>query len=227
MAIQIHPEAAKRFDELANKLLAKIAPAPEFAPAGGEFRPDIFPVAHIPAQDIIGEVVEIHSVVDGSGEEVGRFFQKTNPKVGLVGEGFRALTDLAREIQRTEPLRDTTSSSFIRDTAFEWLEGRYKSTRDDSFSEYVLKKAEQEIKDFDIWIPLHRTYLESSLSMGPVVFRTVTREMMDEAQAKIPQPDPETAAAVQLAFARDRSAVQGCAAAATKVRAERGKAVEG
>jgi len=49
--------------------------------------------------------------------------------------------------------------------------------------------------------------------------------MMDECEARIPKPDPETAANVQLAFARDRSAVQGCAAAATKIRAERSKAI--
>jgi hypothetical protein len=62
--------------------------------------------------------------------------------------------------------------------------------------------------------------------MGPVVFRTVTREMMDESQANIPKTDPETAAAIQFAFARDRSAIQGCAAAAIKVRAERSRALE-
>jgi hypothetical protein len=226
MALQIHPEAAKRFDEVANQLLTKLVPEPQLVPRERGFRPDIFPVVHIPEQDIIGEVVEVHSVVDGSGEEVGRFFQQSKPKLGLVGEGFRALTDLVRQIQKTDPLRDTTSFGFVRDTAFEWLEGKYKNTRDDPFSEYILRKAEQEIKDFDIWIPLHRTYLESALPMGSVVFRTVTREMMDESQTKTPQSDPETAAAIQFAFARDRSAIQGCAAAAIKIRAERRKAVE-
>jgi len=222
----MHPEAAKRLDELANQLLAKVVPESLLVPGERGFRPDIFPVFHIPEQDIIGEVVEVHSVVDGSGEEVGRFFQQSNPKVGLVGEGFRALTELAQRMQKTEPLQDTTSFGFIRDTAFEWLEGRYKNTRDDPFSEFVLRKAEQEIKDFKIWIPLHRTYLESSLPMGPVVFRTVTREMMDESQANIPKTDPETAAAIQFAFARDRSAIQGSAAAAIEVRAERSRALE-
>jgi len=87
------------------------------------------------------------------------------------------------------------------------------------------KKSWQETKDFEIWIPLYRTYLESPISMGSVVFRTITREMMAECEARIPKPDPETAMAVQLAFARDRSAVQGCAAAAFKIRAERTKAI--
>jgi hypothetical protein len=63
--------------------------------------------------------------------------------------------------------------------------------------------------------------------MGRVILRTITREMMDEAEAKVPASnDPKTAAAVRIAFARDRSAIQGSAAAALKIRAEKTKAVE-
>jgi len=225
MSIQIDPEAAKRLDELGNQLLTKVVPEPPLVPAEEGFRPDIYPVAHIPEQDIIGELVEIRSVVNGSGQEVGRFFQQNNPKVGLVGEGFRALTDLAWKIQKLEPLRETTSFEFILDTVFEWVEGKHKNARPERLTEYVLKRTEEEIKDFEIWFPLHRTYLESSFPLGPVVFRTITREMMDECEARIPKRDPETAKAVQFAFARDRSALQGCAAVATKIRGERSKVI--
>jgi len=225
MSIEIHPEAAKRLDELANQLLTKVVPEPPLMPAKERFRPDIYPVAHIPEQDIIGELVEIRSVVDGSGQEVGRFFQQDNPRVGLVREGFRALIDLARKFQKLEALRETTSFGFIMDTVFEWVEGKHKNTRPERLTEYISKRTEEEIKDFEIWFPLHRTYLEFSFPMGPVVFRRITREMMDKCEARIPKPDPETAKAFQLAFARDRSAVQGCAAAATKIRAERSKAM--
>ena len=225
MAIQIHPEAAKRFDQLANELLSKVAPEPPLVAVGGEFRPDIYPVFQIPEQDIIGEIQDTKSFFDGSGEEVGRLFSHENRTVGLIGNSFKMFTQLAIRIHAVEGLRDTTSPGFIRDAAFEWLEGKYKNTITESCSDYVLKRAEQEIKDCEIWIPLYRTYLEFPISMGPVVFRTITREMMDECEARTPKPDPETAMAVQLAFARDRSAVQGCAAAAFKIRAERTKAI--
>src|SRR6266849_7368085 len=157
MSIQIPAEAAKRLDELANQLLTKVVPEPPSMPAKERFRPDIYPVAHIPEQDIIGELVEIRSVVNGSGQEVGRFFQQNDPKVGLVGEGFRALTDLARKIHKLEHLRETTSFGFILDTVFEWVEGKYKNARPERLTEYVLKRTEEEIKDFEIWFPLHRT----------------------------------------------------------------------
>jgi hypothetical protein len=225
MPIQIHPDAAKRFNEVADQLLTKITSEPEAVREGKEFRPDVHPVAHIRAQDIIGEVSVRNSIFDGTGAEVGRFWEHQNGRVGLIGPGFNSFAELAIRIHDSQDLKETTSSEFILDTSFEWLEGKHKNARPESLAEYVVKRVQGEIKDFEIWIPLHRTYIESSFQMGGVVFRTITREMMDECEARTPKPDPETAIAVQVAFARDRSAVQGCAAAATNIRAEIRKAV--
>lgn len=188
MSIEIHPEAAKRFDQLANELLSKVAPEPPLVAVGGEFRPDIYPVFQIPEQDIIGEIQDTKSFFDGSGEEVGRLFSHENRTVGLIGNSFKMFTQLTIRIHAVEGLRDTTSLGFIRDAAFEWLEGKYKNTITESCSGYVLKRVEQEIKDFEIWIPLYRTYLESPISVGRVVFRTITREMMDECEARTLSP---------------------------------------
>src|SRR5438552_18996365 len=126
MDIQIHPEAAKRLDELANQLLAKLAPEPQLVPVGGEFRPDIYPVFQMPEQDIIGELQVTKSFFDGTGEEVGRFFEHENRRVGLVGESFKSFIQLTMRLHDAEALRKTTSLEFIRNTVFEWLEGKHK-----------------------------------------------------------------------------------------------------
>ncbi len=226
MPIEIHPEAATRFNELGNALLQQVIPEPSCAEVQGDFRPDIYPVAQIPEKDLIGELVEIHSVVNGAGEEVGRFFQHTSPKVGVLGNGFLALNQLAQQIQRTESLRHTTTIGFIRDAIFGWAEARYAQKTTESLMECIAKHAGKEIQDFEIWIPLHRTYVESSFPLGRITVRTITSSMMDEAEARVPIPDKETAAAVKFAFARDRSVVQGCAAVAVKIYAEKQKALE-
>lgn len=77
MTIQIHPEAAKRFDELGNQLLTKLAPEQQLVKAHARqgFRPDIYPVANIPEQDIVGEVQIKKLFFNGAGEEVGRLFE--------------------------------------------------------------------------------------------------------------------------------------------------------
>ena len=57
----------------------------------------------------------------------------------------------ATPLRAAQPTRkETTSVGFIRDTAFEWLEAKYKNLQPDSLTEFVLKKAEDEIKDFEI-----------------------------------------------------------------------------
>src|SRR5207253_2987120 len=106
---------------------------------------------------------------------------------------FKAFERLADRLQQSPPLRDLTTVKFILDSAFEWMEGKFKKVRSETLTEFVLKRTEEEIKDFEIWVPLHRTYLESSIQMGRVTLRTITRAMMDEAQARMPASSPEAA----------------------------------
>lgn len=226
MTIQLHPGAAKRFDELGKQLLIKITPEPRLSKLQETFRPDIHPVMHIPEQDIIGDIGVRQSIVDGTGEEVGRFFGNTIPKIGLIGDGFRALKDLAERFQRHGDLGAVASFEFIRDAVFEWVDSSHRCQPLGTLSEYILKRANEEIRDFEIWVPLFQTYLESTIPMGPVMLCAITRMMMDEVEAKISIPDAETAAAVRLAFARDRSAIQGCAGVVVKIRAEQKRAVD-
>jgi hypothetical protein len=225
MIIQIHPEAARRFNELADQILTKITFKLEASGQVKEFRPDIYPVAQIPERETIGEISVMDSLVDTTGKERGRFFEHEKRNMGLVGESFESLSQLVRRLHDTPDLKETTSHEFILDTAFEWIEGKHKNTQCSTFTEYVLKRSNDEIRDFEVWFPVYRTYLESSFPMGRVVFQTISRQMMDECEARIPKSDPETAIAVQSAFARDRSVLQACAAAGTKIRAERTKAL--
>lgn len=225
MTIQLHPDAAKRFDELGKQLVIKVA-EPSHLTMPETFRPEVHPVAHIPQRDIIGDIGVMQSIVDGTGEEVGRFFRNTDPKVGLIGDGFRALKDLSERFQSQGGLGEVASFEFIRDSVFEWVEFTHEREPVAALSEHLLKRINDEIRDFEIWVPFFRTYLETAIPMGRVTLRTITREMMDAAEAKVPVSDGETAAAVRLAFARDRSAVQGCAGAVVRIRAERKKAID-
>lgn len=226
MVIQLHPEAAQRFDELGRQLLLKVLPEPPLSKIQDTFRPDIHPVMHIPQHDVIGDVGVTQSIVNGAGEEVGRFFRNSVPKIGLIGNGFAALNELSERLQKVGHLRECASFEFLRDVVFEWVELAHKNDSAGALSEYVSKRVNDEVRDFEIWIPLYQTYLESTISMGRATLRTITREMMDEAEAKVPVPDAETAAAVRVAFARDRSAVQGCAGVVVRIRSEQKKAVE-
>ena len=123
MTVQIHPEAAKRFDELAGAVLAKVAPEPKLVQVGGDFRPDLYPVSNIPEQDI-SDFTETKSFVNGAGEEVGRLFQVGDIRIGLVGDEFKSLKDLVRRLHATEALRESTTLEFILDAATRNCAGR-------------------------------------------------------------------------------------------------------
>ena len=106
---------------------------------------------------------------------------------------------------------------FILDAAFGWVESSYQNAASESFCEHIVRRTNEEIKDFDIWIPLHQTYVEADIPMGPVLIRTITRDILDERFKEPAGADAETLAAIQYASARERSRLQGCAAVTVKL----------
>jgi hypothetical protein len=225
MTVQIDPEAAKRFDELARAVLAKVAPEPKLVQVGGDFRPDLHPVANIPQEDM-RDFTETKSFINGAGEEVGRLFQVGDRRVGLVGDAFKSLEDLARRLHDMEVLRESTTFEFILDAAFAWIESAYRKTASEPLCDHITRITDEAIKDFEIWIPLHQAYIEADIPMGPALIRTITREILDERFKEPAGADAETLAAMRYASARERSRLQGCAAVTMKIRAEESKARE-
>jgi hypothetical protein len=224
--MDFHPEAAKRFDELGRELLQLVVPGAADRPPTGNFRPDIHAVANIEEKDIVGGVRVTGSIVNGAQDEIGRVFSAGKSKFGLFDKGYDALTKLTGQIQATSILRESVSVDFVLDSVFNWVAENYGRATVEALSVVVLRKAMEEIREYEIWVPIHQTYLESPISMGDVVFQTITTTMMDVWQAGARVDTKEEDAVARVYFSRERSRLQGCAAASTKVLAEKGKAVE-
>jgi hypothetical protein len=69
--LQLHSEATRAFNELAEGLIAEVRPVPGTNEAE-TFRPDVFVAGQIPEADIIGEIRV--AILDTSGNEVGKSF---------------------------------------------------------------------------------------------------------------------------------------------------------
>src|SRR5258705_6338144 len=121
MSLDLHPDAARRFDELGAELLKQVVNCGAVESPKPRFRPDLYPMAHIGEADVIGEIRVRRSIVNGAEEEIGRLFEKDKAKLGLVDDGYKALTRLAEQIQKTASLRDSTTVEFIRDLIFDWV----------------------------------------------------------------------------------------------------------
>jgi len=226
MTIEFHPNAARRFDELGNELRGRVVACGDVESKKPRFHPELYPMADIGKDDVIGEVRVTRSIVNGMDEETGRIFEKNNSKLGLIDEGYKTLTKLATQLQTTAVLRDTVTVEFVRDLVFDWVARYHGHSDSPSLTEFVVQEASVNIKDYEIWIPIHQFYLEKPLSIGGVVFQAVTGSMMEVWQAKAKAQGPENEVFAQEFVNRVRSRIQGCAAASVSVRAEKKRAME-
>lgn len=82
------------------------------------------------------------------------------------------------------------------------------------------------MQEVELWLPVHRLYLQSPLRIGRITFRTVTGSMLDELEARLKKVDPDASHVIGEKMVSERKKFQGHAAAAIRVRAESSKARE-
>lgn len=222
--VQFHPDAAGRFNELAQEILRSVLSFGPFetAPSGAA---EIHPVFQISASDVIGEIKVERSAINRLGEEVGRYWNSNGLRVGWEGDGFERIRQLARRFETAAPIKGQVSLTFLCNEVFNWLRATLERRRTDSLSDYIAERCCTVIEDHEIWIPVHRTYSTQDFALGDVEFRTVSKAMMDDWFGRLfPEGIKDPAAA--LAINRERSHIQAGIAAKFRVKAERQKARE-
>jgi hypothetical protein len=185
----------------------------------------IHPIANLGADDFIGEISVQRSSVNMLGEEIGRFWESNGLLVGWDGAEFEELRNLARKFEDAPPIRGRASHEFLLDEIFQWLRETLEAKREDALPDYVAERCASEVKDYEIWIPIYRTYSGSDFMIGEVEFRTISKAMLDEWFAKLSPPGVHDAQIANM-INRDRADIQGSIAACVKVRAELKKARE-
>lgn len=221
--LAFHPDAAKRFDEHAQQILTTIQYLQSFRDPNAQ-TPDLHPVQTVQPGDIIAHPKFVYTV-DPVGDPAGVFWVSGGMHVGWVGPAFQSIKTLVDSIEQTKPFRDLVSKRFLLERTCEWLCETLERRRSDDFTEFVMLRSNEAVRNYEIWIPLFRTYSSSEFSIGDVSFRTFTREIMDEWCSRVPvefRDDP-----IRLAdLNKKRSALQASLAARISVCAEERKAVE-
>lgn len=222
--VLFHPDAASRFNELAREILNSVGSygcveSPRRGPD------EIHPVIEIPASDIIGEMKVERSGVNRLGEETGRYWGSKGLLVGWEGESFERIKELAHRFEMASPINGQVSGAFLLDEVFNWMRGTLELQRSDSLSDYIAECCSDAIEEYEIWIPVHRTYSAQNFALGDVEFRSVSKAMMDEWFGRLFPEGIKDPSAVHV-INRERSQIQGSIAARIKVRAERQKARE-
>ncbi len=219
----LHPDAAARFDEMAQDLLGRVRAFPK----AGITRPasPIYPVANLGPEDLIGEIKVATRIVDGTNTEIGRGWDSHGVTVGWIESDFKELTALAEKLERTGALKDRISNTFLVNEVFTWLQLKLEGHTTEPFNGHVLRRCTESVKQFEIWIPLHMTYSRSEFAIGEVMFRTVSESMMHSWLARIP-PESTTDPVTAHELKRLRSRIQASLAGVVTVTAEPTKATE-
>ncbi len=226
MIIDLHPDASKNFDNKANALLLELTSAPKtlYNMAECTSKPDIFVSAHLSEKDVIGEVES--SQVDGFGNEVSKYFDAGDVLIGLKEDSYLKLKRLAEDMQRTKALTDRVSITFLIKNIFDWMRKKYKNCISLSMSEFVLKRCEEEINEFEVWIPVAQLHINSEIKLGKIMFKTITRDLIDSWSAAYKSKNPAHIVNIERYFDEKRKKIQGYATATIKLCAEPNRAWE-
>jgi hypothetical protein len=222
--IEFHSEAAARFAELAQEVLKSIRSfgSVETPPTGGV---EIHPIANISADQVVGEIKAIESSFNALHKETGRYWTSNGLRVGWEGPEFDAIKDLALRFGNATPIKGRVSNSFLLDEIFRWLKETLEAKRSDTLPQHVAERCSSEIKDHEIWVPVYRTYSAANFEIGDVEFRPVSKALLDQWYARVPEDEAKKPEMAQW-INRKRARIQGSIAACIRMRAEVNKARE-
>ncbi len=223
--MQLNEHAVRAYNKKAMSLLQLLTAEPAQATVTGHstFRPDV----HISGTFTDEDISDLKtSRRDREGNEVSKAFYHEGKTIELAGEGYQVLRRVAEGMRKAPDLRNAVSVTVLMDLIFDWIEARYKHATSLSMTEYVLHQASQKIREFEVWIPIAATLVQSQFEFGNMQIRTVTRAMLGEWEAEARQAHPEASSAHDVFFERWRKALLGLAAATIRLRAEPKRAYE-
>jgi hypothetical protein len=189
------------------------------------------PGGHIVATFDEGDYSEfkITGQSDRLGRTIARYFEHEGRRLGFEDEKYQALARLSESVQRTKAFRDLVSTKWVEDTILDWIKTKFAGEAVQTLGEYLSERCEEDVQEHELWFPVSRLSVESDLTFGNVVFKTITEEIVDrmveDMQRAKEGRDAAYAARLDMYLARQRADLQGLAATA-KVSAEPQRAYE-
>jgi hypothetical protein len=168
------------------------------------------------------------SRIDYLGLEHSRYFRTAQGYFGFSGENYSRIEKILNDISQKRELRNTVSYTFIKDTFFAWVEGKYKNEMPESyeFLNYLKEKCVQEIKNRKISIPIDFLNIQSSFKIGNVEFEYYRRDLFDAIEHDIRENTRESDQDIEFGIRRIRQQFQGKTYASINIYAETQKCIE-
>jgi|SRR3990172_3547261 len=96
------------------------------------------------------------------------------------GEDYHEFAQLVESIQRTDALRDRVSERTIADYAFDWFKETRRLGTSLALTDYILERVNASVRPLEVCVPIAMLSLESPVSIGRVILRSVDRETLDQ-----------------------------------------------
>jgi hypothetical protein len=105
------------------------------------------------------------------------------------------------------------SLEFIAESIFEWLVQSATGAIHVPFVNHLESKLHKHVVERCIWFPIAGLRLRTPLQMGSVVFRAITRQMIDQVEQRLLRQAPAMSSQIQARMLQMRRLYQGRAAA--------------
>ena len=223
MPLDLHPDAKKRFNELADALVPHLLNGWPSRSSSHGFHANLY----IPDSVSSGAIrtAECRDLDGDTGYLVRGQPEKADEALGLYGTHYVALNKLAERVQTLRCLRDMLSFTFVRGQILQWLCDRHEQRTDASMVDSLLIAGDAAVQDHDIWMPVAYLYIQSTFDVGQIRFQTWTPRIFERWIAEdYSQLSDDERSAVMREITRQRKRLQGSAAATIKITAERERA---
>jgi len=169
------------------------------------------------------DVISVRSLpsIDGFGKEKGWYFETPEGKVGLEQEEYQEFLNLVEKLAERKEIRNLISQKFMKNVFFEWFKKRYKQKFESKFIEYFIQRADEEVMNRKISIPIKFLIIEESFKVGKIIFEFLTEKFFDDLEEDF-KKDTRIPAERRSDFFKDwRKKYQGKVYASIKVRGDK------
>lgn len=225
MNIGVHPEAAKRAEQLAIHALDGMTSDPSPRPQlDSRYTPDLLISESLGPEDIAGPI--LGSRTDRFGREIERSYADRSHYFAITGLAHNDFQKAVRTLHQQHDVRAVASEKTIAQLVFEWMWRTRIDGPTSGLTDFVLSQLASLISEIEVVIPLFGIHVQSPLKIGNVTISDVTEDQLASWRAMSYRTAPHHRDAVDAMHDKLRRQLRGHGAARMSVVAERDFAVQ-
>lgn len=224
MKLDVHPEAARRAEELVAHALDGMDSAPAPHPnRDSPYVPDLPVSGTIGPTDIAWPI--IGSQTDRFGREIEKWYADDSRHFVLRGPAHAQFRNAVQVLHRQRDVTGVASEDTVARLVFEWMWRRRIDGPTIDLTHFVLAQLARLISDVEVVIPLFGVHVQSPLEIGRVSISDITEDELSSWRSMSHRSGPGRIESADAMHDKLRKQLQGRGAARMRLIAEQDFAV--